>query len=325
MQAIVDSNLGDYYRFRTEPAQFGVIPDDLSRQLDELAVFDEPEISERYLRAADDAAISDVELVEVSLSVEGLRCGACVWVLERSVAGLAGVDMARVNFSSARATVRFDPQRLKLSKILGRVAQVGYKTVPFDAREREQSLKKESRAFMQRLFIAGIAMMQVMMYALPAYITEAGDIDLEHEQLLRWASLVLTTPVLLYSAQPFLVGAYNDLRNRQPGMDVPVSIGIVAAFLASVWATITATGEIYFDSVAMFVFLLLGARYLEWSVRRRAMRAVDDISASAPETAQRLIGDQLETVPAFRRRVSHGCAVTHEGAAPTVSQYLVGH
>jgi len=114
MQAIVDSDLGDYYRFRTEPAQFGVIPDDLSARLDELQVFDEPEVSERYLHVVQDAA----EQVEVNLSIEGLRCGACVWVLERSVAGLGGVEMARVNFSSARATVRFDTQRQKLSDIL---------------------------------------------------------------------------------------------------------------------------------------------------------------------------------------------------------------
>ncbi len=314
MQAIVDSQLGDYYRFRTEPAQFGVIPDDLSTRLDELNVFDEPEISERYLHPSSDS--TDADLVEVNLSVEGLRCGACVWVLERSVAGLAGVDMARVNFSSARATVRFNPEQLKLSRILARIAQVGYRTVPFDVRERELALKKESKVFMQRLFIAGIAMMQVMMYALPAYITEAGEIDKEHEQLFRWASLILTTPVLLYSAQPFLKGAFNDLRNRRPGMDVPVSIGILAAFFSSVWATISASGEIYFDSVAMFVFLLLGARYLEWSVRRRAMRAVDDISSSAPETAQRLIDDEIEVVPAIRLDIGDQVVVDNGDRVP---------
>ena len=327
MQAIVDSNLGDYYRFRTEPAQFGVLPDDLGRQLDELAVFDEPEISERYLHPAEAAnsSESNANLVEVNLSVEGLRCGACVWVLERTVAGIQGVDSAHVNFSSARATVRFDSDRLKLSRILARIAQVGYKTVPFDAREREVSLKKESRVFLQRLFIAGIAMMQVMMYALPAYISDAGDIDPEHEQLLRWASLVLTTPVLLYSAQPFLKGAYNDLRIRRPGMDVPVSIGILAAFFASVWATFTASGEIYFDSVAMFVFLLLSARYLEWSVRRRAMRAVDDISTSAPETAQRLVGDELETIPAMRLEVGDTVVVNNGDRIPVDGTVLFGH
>ncbi|MFK7857600.1 MAG: heavy metal translocating P-type ATPase [Granulosicoccus sp.] len=314
MQAIVDTNLGDYYRFRTEPAQFGVIPDDLSARLDELAVFDEPEISDRYLRVTNEG---DSEgLVEVNLSVQGLRCGACVWVLERSVAALPGVDMARVNFSSARATVRFNPNRLTLSSLLGRITQVGYRTTPFDVRERELSLRRESRAFMQRLFIAGIAAMQVMMYALPAYITDAGDIEREYEQLFRWSGLVLTSPVLLYSAQPFLKGAFNDLRHRQPGMDVPVSIGILAAFIASVWATVTASGEIYFDSVAMFVFLLLGARYLEWSVRRRAMRAVDDISCAAPETAQRVNADSVEVIPAIRLAVGDIIVVNNGDRVP---------
>lgn len=314
MQAIVEANLGDYYRFRTEPAQFGVIPDDLGARLDELEVFDEPEISERYLHAAD--AHADADLVEVNLAVEGLRCGACVWVLERCVSGLAGVDMACVNFSSARATVRFNPVQLKLSRILERTAQVGYRTVPFDVRERELSLKRESRVWLQRLFVAGIAMMQVMMYALPAYITETGDIEADHEQLLRWASLVLTTPVLLYSALPFLKGAYNDLRIRQPGMDVPVSIGILAAFFASVWATVTGQGEIYFDSVAMFVFLLLGARYLEWAVRRRAMRAVDDISSAAPETAQLIVGNDVQSVPASRLEVGDRVVVDNGARVP---------
>lgn len=323
MQAIVDSNLGNYYRFRTEPAQFGVIPDELSASLDELAVFDEPEIRDRYLHVADGSQ-SDA-LVEVNLSVEGLRCGACVWVLERSVAGLPGVDMARVNFSNARATVRFNPEQLKLSSILGRIAQVGYRTVPFDVRERELSLKSESRVYLQRLFIAGIATMQVMMYALPAYITETGDIDREYEQLFRWASLVLTTPVLLYSAQPFLKGAYNDLRNLRPGMDVPVSIGILAAFIASVWATLTSSGEIYFDSVAMFVFLLLGARYLEWTVRRRAMRAVDDISSAAPETAQRLEGDKIDIVPAMRLAVGDIVMVNNGDRVPVDGKVSVGN
>lgn len=326
MQAIVDSDLGDYYRFRTEPALFGVVPENISAKINELAVFDEPEISERFLQSRDDDNGSN--LVEVNLSVEGLRCGACVWVLERSVTGMQGVDSASVNFSSARATVSFNPKVVKLSGILARIAQVGYRTVPFDVRERELSLKKESRVFMQRLFIAGIAMMQVMMYALPAYITDAGDIDPEFEQLFRWASLVLTTPVLLYSAQPFLKGAWIGLLNRRPGMDMPVSIGILAAFSASVWATLNASGEIYFDSVAMFVFLLLGARYLEWSVRRRAMRAVDDISSAAPETAQRINKDnmdEVEVVPALRLEVGEQLIVDNGARIPVDGIVLEGN
>ncbi len=326
MQAIVESGLGDYYRFRTEPAVFGVIPDDLAAKLDELGVFDEPEISERYLQpveAGDSAAA--VELVDLNLAVEGMRCGACVWVLERSIAALPGVERSRVNFSSGRASVRFDVSRLKLSDILRRTAEMGYKSAPFDARERELALKRESRAHLQRLFVAGIATMQVMMYALPAYLSGEGDIDPAHENLLRWASLVLTTPVLLYSAIPFLKGAWLDLKRREPGMDVPVSIGILAAFFASVWATVTGAGEIYFDSVAMFVFLLSGARYLEWAARRRAMRAVDDISAAAPETAQRLVGDVIEIVPAARLDVDDLILINTGERVPVDGVVQAGH
>jgi len=304
MQAIVDAQLGDYYRFRTEPARFGVLPSDLQSELDEYAVYDEPEISERLLqKIGDEDSSQKQELVDINLSIEGMRCGACVWVLERALAALPGVARVRVNFSSSRASVDFAPDRVKLSAILKRIAEVGYRAVPFDAQERELSLKRESRVYLQRLFIAGIATMQVMMYALPGYLSGTGEIDAEHEQLLRWASLILTTPVVLYCAYPFFKGTWRDLKNRRPGMDVPVSIGIVAAFAASVWATVTASGEIYFDSVSMFVFLLLGARYLEWSVRRRAMRAVDDIGAGTPETAQLLVDEVVQLVPAMRLQV----------------------
>ncbi len=334
MQAIVDAGLDDYYRYRTEAAVLGVVPAAIGASLDALSVYDEEEISERYLRQVDDdgttitktgsgqesgvaaklqsgAASSEACLSEVNLAVEGLRCGACVWLLEKSVRREPGVSSANFNFSTARARVRFDPAKVRLSQVLRVIASVGYNAVPFDAREREAALKRETRSLLQRLFVSGIAMSQVMMYALPAYLSDAGEIDPAHEQLLRWVSLIITTPVMLYAAQPFLAGAWRDLKALSPGMDVPVTIGLLAAFSVSVQTTLTGHGEIYFDSVSMFVFLLLGARYLEWSVRRRAMRAIDDIGAVAPETAVRLIpgddaenlasaGLQPETVPAVR-------------------------
>jgi Cu2+-exporting ATPase len=126
------------------------------------------------------------------------------------------------------------------------------------------------------------------MYAVPVYTAQAGEIEWEFEHLMRWASLVLTLPVMLYSAQPFFAGAWRDLRVRALGMDVPVALGMAAAFAASVWATVTGHGEVYFDSVTMFVFLLLAARYLEWIARRRASRAVDALTAALPERVTRL-------------------------------------
>src|SRR5450759_5010586 len=151
-------------------------------------------------------------------------------------------------------------------------------------------------------------MMQVMMYAIPAYVTDDG-IAAEHAVLLRWASLVLSLPVVLYSALPFFAGAWRDLRNGRPGMDVPVALGIGTAFAASAWATWVGHGEVYFDSVTMFIFFLLASRYFELRARQSASGAADVLARQQPGIAVRLVnegaehGARAETVPIAALRV----------------------
>ncbi len=278
-QAIVDAGFEDYYRHRSAPASG---PEVVAPPLAELAIYDTPEVQQGFVRAAG-------ELAEATLMLEGLRCGACVWLVERALSSEPGVRQAAVNFATERAVIRWDPSRTRLSRLLARIAQVGYRARPFDVRAREAQIARTSRALSRRMFVAGIGMMQVMMYALPAYTAAPGGIEWRDELLMRWASFVLTIPVLLYSAQPFFSAALRDLRARSLGMDVPVALGIGTAFAASAWATVSGRGEVYFDSVTMFVFLLLGARHLEWVARRRASRALDGLAASAPEHATRLV------------------------------------
>jgi Cu2+-exporting ATPase len=280
-QAIVDAGLHDYYRHRAHPAAG---PSAVPPELDELKLYDEPELAARYVR--DDPS---AHCQEATLLLDGLRCGACVWLIERTLAAAPGVTGASVNFATERAVVRWDPARARLSDILTRIAAIGYRALPYDARRREAQLALGTRQLVRRLFVAGIGMMQVMMYAVPAYTAGAGGIEPEFEQLMRWASLVLTIPAMLYSAQPFFAGALRDLRARSPGMDVPVALGLSAAFAASTWSTVVGHGEVYFDSVTMFIFLLLSARYLEWIARRRASRAVDAMAAALPEQVTRLL------------------------------------
>ncbi len=301
-QAIVDAGLDDYYRHRTAPAAG---PSSIPPELDALALYDEPDVQERFVRAGPDSA-------EATLMLDGLRCGACVWLIERTLAAQPGVTTASVNFATERAVLRWDPSRTRLSTLLARIAAIGYRAMPYDAQQREAQLTRTTRSLFRRMFVAGIGMMQVMMYAVPAYIAAPGDIEWEYEQLMRWASLLLTLPVILYSAQPFFAGALRDLRARSLGMDVPVALGMAAAFAASAWATMVGHGEVYFDSVTMFAFLLLAARYLEWVARRRASRAVDAMAAALPERVHRLVDSgpspdetalasaQVEAVPATR-------------------------
>jgi len=223
---------------------------------------------------------------EVSLLVEGLTCGACVWLIERGVGRRRGVLEARVNFAMRRAAVVFDPQRIRLSEILGEIAALGYRAYPYDPRQREISARREAKALLARTAVAWLAMMQVMMLALPAYVSDDG-VAPSHQRLLDWASLVLTLPVIGYCAWPFFRGAWRDLRILHLGMDVPVTIGLAAAFVASALATLRGGGAVYYDSVTMFVALILAARYLEATARQRAGAAIERVARHLPATAER--------------------------------------
>lgn len=291
-EAIVAAGLDDYYRTRSAPAAgAAIVPPALAA----LEVYDDAAVQARFVRSGEAGC-------EATLMVDGLRCGACAWLLEQGLRRRPGVEAASVNLATGRAVLRWNPATTRLSSLLDAIGRLGYRALPFDPREREAQIQRTTKAMFRRLFIAGLGMMQVMMYAVPVYVAGPGEIEWQHESLLRWASLLLTLPVMLYSASPFFAGAWRDLRARSVGMDVPVVIGLVAAFVASVRATVVGHGEVYFDSVTMFVFLLLAARYLEWIARRRAGRAIDALAAAIPDAVERVdrASGEIERVAATR-------------------------
>ena len=279
-QAIVDNRLDDYYRHRD------ALPESpreaLPAVLGELTLFDHPDVQKTFVRP-----LAGHER-EASLILEGITCAACVWLNEQHLTRQAGVTAVDINYATRRARVRWDEQRIKLSGILAAVASIGYHAYPYDAARSEEIAQRERRAALWRLFVAGFGMMQVMMYALPVYLADEGSMSADVEQLMRWASLVLTLPVVLYSAAPFFRNAWRDLRLMRVGMDVPVALGVGAAFAASLWATLAGAGEVYFDSVTMFVFLLLGGRYLEMLARHRSVRSIERVGRALPAFADRL-------------------------------------
>ncbi len=238
---------------------------------------------------------------EVSLLLEGVTCGACVPLLESWLARQPGVAEVGVNYATRRAQIAFDAGTTQLSAVLNAIAAAGYAAYPYDPARREALAKRERRALLTRTAIALLAMMQVMMFALPVYLSDDGVAPREL-RLLEWASFVLTLPALFYSAAPFFRNAWRDVTHRRLGMDVPIVIGIVAAFGASAWATFTGVGAVYYDSVTMFIALLLVARYFELAARQKAGDAIEAIARQRPDTAERLAAggarDEPETVAA---------------------------
>ncbi|MFO1302251.1 MAG: heavy metal translocating P-type ATPase [Burkholderiales bacterium] len=255
---------------------------------------------------------------EAALLLEGLHCGACVWLIETWLAGKPYVAQASVNFATRRALVRWRGEPRLLATILRDVAAIGYQAHAYDPAKREALLRRETRTLLLRMGVALLASMQVMMLAVPFYLAD-DPLEPQLKALLDWASLLITLPVVLYSAAPFFTGAWRSLRARTLGMDVPVAIGVAGAFAASAWATVTGAGSVYYDSVTMFVALLLVARFFELRARARAARTIESVARELPATADRLRDGTCETVSAHELatgdlvRVSHGATIPADG------------
>ena len=277
-QTIIDNGLVSYYSQRSAlPDRDNTVPQSL-RDLD---VYDAPGISDTQQPG------TDTSLQEGALIIEGISCAACVWLIEQRAMRVPGVHHIDINFTSLRARVRWDPRQIRQSAIIAAIGAVGYRAYPYDREQAERARQHERNFALGRLFVAGFGMMQVMMYLIPVYLAD-GDMTADVEQLMRLASFILTVPVVLFSATPFFLGAWRDLRHGRAGMDVPVALGIGAAFAASMLATLRGSGAVYFDSVTMFVFLLLAARYFEMIARTRSLAMQEQLAIRAPVYAERL-------------------------------------
>lgn len=293
-QTIIASGNADYYRLRTDLPK---TPEAALEELKNLKLYDLPEVQQSFVK-------SEGELREASLILEGIVCAACVWLNERHLLSLPGVISAEINFSTRRARVRWDDSKIRLSDILSSIQHIGYLAYPFDTSRQEDLFRRERNTAIRRLAIAGLGMMQVMMYAVPTYLAYEDFLAQDLEALLRMASLLLTVPVVFYSAWPFFQGAWRDLKLLRAGMDVPVALGVGAAFAASVYGTFTGAEHVYFDSVVMFVFFLLTGRFLEMNARKRSAEAAESLIKLIPAAAVKLPGfpgnREEETVAAVK-------------------------
>ncbi|RYF72533.1 MAG: cation-translocating P-type ATPase, partial [Comamonadaceae bacterium] len=242
---------------------------------------------------------------ESMLAVEGMYCAACSFTVEETLARIPGVHAVVVNAASRRARLVWSPHTVQPSRWLEAVAQLGYRLVPAGDASLRGLRQKESRRLLFRWLVAGLCMMQVMMYALPAYIAAPGDMTPDIDQLLRWASWVLCLPVMFFCCGPFFSSAWRDLRHGRIGMDVPVALGMAIAFGVSTAATFDPQGplghEVYFDSLTMFVFFLLTGRWLEARLRERTAGALEALGNRLPEQVERQCADGSFALVAARR------------------------
>ena len=296
VETIANAGLDAWYGLRTHSDAQGASTADPRHQA-ELDAWRVPEVEASVVRRTGDGhgghepGRSAHGTCAVTLTVEGMRCAGCAWLVEGLLTSAPGVDAATVDFPLRRAEVRFDTRATRLHVLLETLARAGYRAAPYTVHAEEAGIESERRARIRGLGISAVFGMQVMLLSIALYASDHhGGMDAGFEQLFRWLAMVLTVPVLVWPGRAFFTGAAAALRSRRLTMDVPVALGLSIAFLGSVFATLAGEGEVWFDSVVMFVTLLNGARYLELLARRRATAAIRALARSAPLVATRVPG-----------------------------------
>lgn len=269
--AIVDGGLENFYQFRTANNDRLELTGQASPRWD---IYDLPEVQAEFVIPFDD------KLKQANLLLEGISCAACGWLIETHLKKNPAIQSVTVNLSTHRCAIVWDAQ-YPLSSIFKSLVAIGYLPRPATDDQQQQLIKKENRIALFRIGVAGFGTMQAMMVAVGMY-TGATDFWLD---FLRWLSMLVATPVVFFSAWPFFQSAWRSVQMRHLVMDVPVALAIGLAYSASVWATISGTGEVYFESVSMFTLFLLVGRYVELRARHRNRLAFGNLAQLMPLTA----------------------------------------
>ena len=266
---------------------------------------------------------------ESNVMIEGMHCAACALTVEDALLRVPGVYRAEVSAGSHRARVVWSADQVLPSGWLDAIQHSGYRAVPANDAFARERRKNESRKALWRMLVAALCMMQVMMYAYPAYTAAPGDLSDEMEHLLRWASWVLTLPVVMFSCGPFFTNALRDIASRRISMDFPVALGMLITFVVSTAGTFDPQGifgkEVFFDSLTMFVFFLLAGRWMELRLRDRTAGALEALMNRLPDSVMRRQPDGSFTrVPVRRLAPEDVIQILPGESFPADGEVLVG-
>ncbi len=284
-EIIYESGLEGFYQ-RTPDGQLLAPPPEPPQ---ETQLYDIDEIQSEFVQTMGNER-------DIHLMVEGIHCSACVWLIERSMQNVAGIIDVKVNLANRRVFIRWDNNQNKISRIIEHLGNIGYSATPFNPQSAEGLIKKHNRALLLRMAFAAFAMMNLLWVSIALY---SGADKGEFKILFHWVGFLLATPTLFYSGWPFLRGAWTSIKNASLTMDVPIAIGASATYSYSLFITLSqpAVGEVYYDTVVNFIFVILVGRFLEAKSKRHAVDATQRLMDLQPRVAYVLKDNETYTVP----------------------------
>lgn len=252
---------------------------------DDYTEFDDPGFIASYVKDLGHG------IKEVQLLLESVHCAACVWLIEKLNTLCPGVIESRVQLLGRQATIRWDTRQVKLSSIAIKLAQLGYPPHPASDERRASLSRHEMRQHLLKLGVAGLCAGNAMLLAFALYGGLFDGISTEHANILRWTSAALGIISLSWPGSTFFRGAWSALKTRTPHMDVGLSLGLAAGGIMGLYNTIMGTGEIYFDSLCMLVFVLLIGRFLQYRQQQQAAESLSLLRSLTPRVANRVQPD----------------------------------
>jgi Cu2+-exporting ATPase len=286
-RVIHDSGLAGFYqRLRNQENTLAPPPESPA----DIEQYDLQEVQQGFVRDLPDGR------KEAHLLVEGIHCAACVWLIEKALTGMQGVVRAEVNLARQRLWLQWDPAHVSLSAVIRRLAMLGYAATPFDQENAEGQMQRYNRRLLFRMGFAGFGAMNIMWISIALYAGSFSGIETEYKHFFHWIGFAIATPVLFYSGGPFLASAWRGLVLRHFTMDLPIAIGASVTYGYSLWRMLQGTGEVYFDTVVTFIFIILVGRYLEAMAKRNASSATLRLMELQPRVATRLNGSGEERV-----------------------------
>lgn len=275
------AGLADFYR-RRDWSEKGVPQGAFNTEYDDAA------LAHHVVQQGDNSA-------EISLIIDGIRCASCVWLLERLIVGEKGVKTIRINYGTHRARIGFDPRETSPARIFTAIGRLGYLPHPFTSGAVQLAAAREQRSLLMRFGTAAFLSMQLMGFSFALYAGYFYGIEPDTREMIQYLAAAVTTPVVFYSGWPFLAGAWRSLKNRAPSMDLLISLGVLSAYFASIHAHFTG-GEVYFDTAAMIVTLILLGRLFEGKARHRSSSGIDRLLQLAPDHASLVSGEDIRNV-----------------------------
>jgi Cu2+-exporting ATPase len=282
---IREAGLGDYYRLRTAAEGARVDLD-----AGDFASWDRADVQSGHV-------LDTAQGREITVVVEGMRCAACAWLIDRALMREDGVTEVGANAVTGRVRLGWDPARTPLSRVLVRLAALGYRPHLAQGEAAERERRRARNRLIARLGVAALGATQAMMFAEALYLDTAGQMSVPTRDFFRWVTFLVSTPVVFFSGWPFIAGMATELRHRRPGMDTLVATSVLLAYFASLVETLRGGAHVWFDAAVMFVLFLLAARFLEQMARRQASARLDTLARAQPALAWRISGHLREQVP----------------------------